>query len=114
MIATKHCDVCDTELPPRAFSYDYQSHDVYLHEKHPNQDWDWIRVSAHPQYTNSSYPNNPDVCPDCMLDMCEKLLLRVRKQVARKRSELHKWKEWRARTRKNESVRIGSDEKVKP
>jgi hypothetical protein len=99
MIATKHCDVCDTELPPITFVDSYECADVKLHEKHPDQGWSSVRVSAVPCFTNGSGDRRPDLCPACFLKLCEALVARLKKRNQKNATALREWKEWRATSR---------------
>lgn len=111
MIATKHCDICDTELPPCAFTHTYECADAPLHKNHPMETFSAIRVSANPAFTNMSGDRRPDVCPDCFIRLCEALLRRAKAWQARNRKDLEQWKHWRVASRRNEEVREGANQK---
>ena len=111
MITTKHCDICDTELPPMAFVHSYECTDASLHEKHPDKNFSWIRVAASPEYTNGSCDRRPDVCPECFLRLLKAVVSRFEKTKKRSQADLKRWLEWRQTSLKKETVRDGANEK---
>jgi hypothetical protein len=113
MIATKHCDVCDTELPPCQFQTAYQCADVALHANHPNKSFSTVRITASPNFTNGDCSTRVDICPSCFLALCEKLVSRLRAHNKREASRIKNWREWRQATRKTETERAGCNEQRK-
>ena len=109
MIATKHCDICDAELPPMSFNASYECADVDLHETHPRHKWSWVRITARPEFTNGPGHERVDACPECFLALCEKLVARLKARNRRERKKLDEWRTWRATSRKDESIRDGAD-----
>lgn len=111
MIATKHCDVCDVELPPMAFQPSYECCDVALHPKHPDASFSQVRINASPRFTNGSGDRRVDLCPDCFLRLCEALVKRVQKRNGLARKDLERWKTWRLTSKSEEIEREGCNQK---
>ena len=110
MIATKFCDVCDTELPPMCFQPSYECCDVQPHAKHPDRAYSNIRITAHPVFTNGSPARQVDLCPDCFLALCKSLVKRMEARNKREAGKINGWKTWRAVSRKEDVVRDGANE----
>lgn len=84
MIKTKFCDICNREFPPSVFP-PYDCLDTELHMEHPWKNSSTVRITLHPQLTNGSQSYSPDVCPDCLVAMAEKLCAKLK---ARNRREM--------------------------
>ena len=113
MIATKFCDVCDTELPPMAFQNAYHCADVPLHKNHPDANISAVRITSTPHFTNGDGRARVDICPDCYLNLCKSLVLRMQRRNRKEASAIKEWKEWRQASRKEEFERNGCNSKRK-
>lgn len=87
MIKTKFCDICNREFPPAVFS-PYDSLDTSLHAEHPWKHSTSVRITLHPCLTNGSGSYSPDVCPDCLVIMAEKLTTKLKARNKREMPRL--------------------------